>query len=453
MQWTIEWMTIIILTSLTGSIFLGIWVFIGWALERMGYLDIMYDILQMAVFFFIFPVTYLILKHVCDPNELGKGTMFLQTKQILTFSSWFCLIWLVGVGIMSVAGTCAFLSLRKRYQANAGCNEKTKELFRKVCEEMHIPEGKVRLSQTYKVNLSELTGALYPVVVIPDESEAYTEEELRIMFVHELNHYRQKDIWIRYFMLFALMINFFNPIVWVLSLLLHKYGEYACDSKSCRDVGSRKIYCKILFQLSDGQQKKRPYFSARLAENGQKLTRRIRRMERNRRYKRRSPGVAAALCAGMLFGNAAMVYAASNSMIDIYASWYDHTVVQEEETPQVFKELKEYTDFGPSDDLIEIEAEVEENQFPQTVKPGHVYKTPEFPASSGGSIHLSAYIDPRDKMVSIGIIEPDGTKRYLNQTDSLHHKFSLNQTGDYRIFVENHNAVEVDVDAGWLVGK
>ena len=176
-------------------------------------------------------------------------------------------------------------------------------------------------------------------------------------------------------------------------------------------------------------------------------------MERNRKYKRRSPWVAAALCAVMLFGNTVMVYAASNSLVDAYVSWYDDTVVCEEEAPQVMEELVEYTDDGPSDDITVVEENLfaRGRDFTWTVPSKYMKKTAAFQASSGGSIAVTVYIDPTNKTVSVGIVEPDGTRRYVNGSEYVNHKFVLDQTGSYQVFVENNNASSVNVDGNYLV--
>ena len=59
MLWTIDLACAVILMSLTGSIVLLIWFLIGWLLERTGFLDIMYDILQVTVFFFVVPIIWM----------------------------------------------------------------------------------------------------------------------------------------------------------------------------------------------------------------------------------------------------------------------------------------------------------------------------------------------------------------------------------------------------------
>ena len=77
-------------------------------------------------------------------------------------------------------------------------------------------------------------------------------------------------------------------------------------------------------------------------------------------------------------------------------------------------------------------------------------KTPEFDAKAGGSITVTA-VAPADKYVNVGIIEPDGTKRYVQEKGDIYHKFALDQTGKYRVFVENKNAKAVDVEGSYII--
>ncbi|MCI8276068.1 MAG: hypothetical protein HFI66_10790 [Lachnospiraceae bacterium] len=56
-----------------------------------------------------------------------------------------------------------------------------------------------------------------------------------------------------------------------------------------------------------------------------------------------------------------------------------------------------------------------------------------------------------DKYVNAGIIEPDGTKRYVREKGDILHKFSLDQTGKYRVFVENKNDGAVDVEGSYII--
>ena len=61
MTWTINLTALIVLTTLTGSILLVFWYWIGKALERIGYLNISFRFLQLVLCFFIFPLAFLVL--------------------------------------------------------------------------------------------------------------------------------------------------------------------------------------------------------------------------------------------------------------------------------------------------------------------------------------------------------------------------------------------------------
>ena len=88
--------------------------------------------------------------------------------------------------------------------------------------------------------------------------------------------------------------------------------------------------------------------------------------------------------------------------------------------------------------------------FTWTVSGNVLRKTPEFDAKAGGSINVTV-VGPADKYVNVGIIEPDGTKRYVREKGDIYHKFALDQTGKYRVFVENKNAGAVDVEGSYIV--
>ena len=56
-----------------------------------------------------------------------------------------------------------------------------------------------------------------------------------------------------------------------------------------------------------------------------------------------------------------------------------------------------------------------------------------------------------NQYVNVGVIEPGGTKRYVWEKGDIYDKFSLDQTGKYRVFVENKNDGAVDVEGSYIV--
>ena len=78
-------------------------------------------------------------------------------------------------------------------------------------------------------------------------------------------------------------------------------------------------------------------------------------------------------------------------------------------------------------------------------------QTPVFRGTTGGSITVTMEITPDNKTVSVGIVEPDGTRRYVNGSRLVYHEFKLDQSGSYRVFVQNNNSTAVEVEGSYIV--
>lgn len=64
MAWTVNWMYMILMTSLTGGVFTLIWYGVSRALERTGYLNITYKMLKVILIFWYCPFMYYLLLYM-----------------------------------------------------------------------------------------------------------------------------------------------------------------------------------------------------------------------------------------------------------------------------------------------------------------------------------------------------------------------------------------------------
>lgn len=72
-------------------------------------------------------------------------------------------------------------------------------------------------------------------------------------------------------------------------------------------------------------------------------------------------------------------------------------------------------------------------------------KTSSFYVSAGGSIYVAVSVDPDDKNVNVGIIDSDGSKRYIIGSGDITHEFAIDTSGYYSVFVENRTTTSIDV--------
>ncbi len=63
----------------------------------------------------------------------------------------------------------------------------------------------------------------------------------------------------------------------------------------------------------------------------------------------------------------------------------------------------------------------------------------------GGEIQLTVNITPTNHTTHVGIIQPDGTRRYVAGTGVFGHTFAIKQTGTHYIYVENPGSGSIDV--------
>lgn len=97
------------------------------------------------------------------------------------------------------------------------------------------------------------TGLLKPNIILPKQMDYSNNQTLNFVLTHELVHINRFDNALKLFMLLALAIHWFNPLVWVMLFLLNKDIEFSCDEKVMSIVGEeyRADYATALISLAE----------------------------------------------------------------------------------------------------------------------------------------------------------------------------------------------------------
>ncbi len=72
-------------------------------------------------------------------------------------------------------------------------------------------------------------GILKPVILIPNES--YADKDMYFIIKHELIHILRRDSYVKLIRLIVLSLNWYNPLVYVLSRHLEEWCEASCDEQ------------------------------------------------------------------------------------------------------------------------------------------------------------------------------------------------------------------------------
>ena len=110
-------------------------------------------------------------------------------------------------------------------------------------------------------------GIVYPVVLLPDDADAWPEERRRFVLVHEMAHVKRLDALTQLAGQLALALFWFNPLVWMANRRMQLEREHACDDYVLRHGTSASQYAEELLAMvrslgTPGRASAQPAFAA-----------------------------------------------------------------------------------------------------------------------------------------------------------------------------------------------
>ena len=126
--------------------------------------------------------------------------------------------------------------------------------LQKIQEEMGI-KNKVRLLH-YPMSQSPMLIGFRDILIVLPESD-YTEEELQLVFRHELTHYKHYDVLINLLAILVKSLHWFNPIVRLACRETQEVGEMYCDYDvlNDQDMHYRTFYGETILTMIDRSKK------------------------------------------------------------------------------------------------------------------------------------------------------------------------------------------------------
>ena len=100
-----------------------------------------------------------------------------------------------------------------------------------------------------------------PAIVIPEGTE---EKELHFVLLHEQTHIKDRDAVLKTLALFALSLNWFNPLVWFMVKIFERDIERYCDERVLKKIGAEKalFYANTILDFAERESLSLNYFSA-----------------------------------------------------------------------------------------------------------------------------------------------------------------------------------------------
>jgi beta-lactamase regulating signal transducer with metallopeptidase domain len=461
MIWIINFMCAVLLTSLTGTVLFLVWYAIGRLLEFFGFVNIVYELLKAVLVFWYVPISFLVLRLDYAALDVWGGFLFINYSPDIRKATFaVCAVWMAGVVLFLAKYILDNLVMVYRYRNASPIPDNGWDCFDRVCEELHIRADRVDVVESMHENISKIGGILKPTIVLPVEE--FEDYEYRIMFIHELTHYKQKVLWLRHLTAVALAFHFFNPFIWLFDRKVQEWGETACDYDSIKLVGDVGTYFKVLLKMADDD-KNRSSLSANLVERNGDLEIRVQRMKRSYRLMNtKKKWMAALSVVAMMVVSTFSVSAATISAGNTYMTLYNASVVEEDfgtDTYSDEQELEMQFAEGLDEGFTETEGEVEHYKKGARWSDGISWdiskkaskRTASFTANKGDTISIMVVSSPSDATIHAGIINPDQTRYYVSGSGYLSYQFPCESTGTYCVYVQNMSDVKVEVTATYIV--
>lgn len=480
MKWINDVVFAILAAHVWGSLMLFVWLQAVKKLSKRGYSRALFWLLRCVVVAYLLPFGFCLLIAVDGYFRGWDGRLFEWTPIITVVNHALFIAWLIGLffnfGKIWKEWRVTRVYLRDAFPADL----KSQSRFREVCKEIKKRPGRVKLYQKFGLRCGITTGILRPRIVLPDDKLNPVVE--KVTMIHELIHYKRRDLWFLYASKIIETIHWFNPLSRSLSEYMNQWNEYACDYESCIALGNSKMYAIVLCNVAE--QNQQGLFSS-IGTEPMTLSRRIEMMVNMQKARKKLKFLGTIAAIAVSFASVTSTFAATGVMAEGYKRLYDLTMVEDvekgvsavvgdadlvnesTETPEYPDNSNinpaDYVNTGivfndvlPIDGYTVVEGEVDNlargtgANFNWTLTYDYLQTSGYFRVSKGQTIAISGKITPVGKIIRVGIIEPNGARRCVYATGSFAQNFPVNHTGDHKVYAINDNSEVVNLSGGYL---
>lgn len=159
------------------------------------------------------------------------------------------IVWLLGaLAILArfVAGTLAVSRLARRSERVD--DGRWLSLTQRIAMRLGVARP-VTLLRSGRFDVPVTWGIVYPVVLLPDDADQWSDERRRYVLVHETAHVKRVDALTQLVAQLTLAAFWFNPFVWIAAHRMRVEREHACDDYVLREGTPASTYAADLLAM------------------------------------------------------------------------------------------------------------------------------------------------------------------------------------------------------------
>lgn len=186
-----------------------------------------------------------------DLNEVSNGNTneiaWVNSKQIKLIN-FIQIVWIAGMVISFLFYLINFIIFKIKIKEHL--EKLDSKLFEQIKSELNI-KRKVNLCKCSLINSPLFVGFVSPIILMPYTN--YADEELKLIYKHELTHFKRMDVWYKLILVIASVVHWFNPLVYLMRRYASKDIEYTCDDIVTKDLSleQRKEYSRVILKTME----------------------------------------------------------------------------------------------------------------------------------------------------------------------------------------------------------
>jgi beta-lactamase regulating signal transducer with metallopeptidase domain len=174
-----------------------------------------------------------------------------------TMEKSFIVVWLLGVLVLMIISFVRNRVFARKLDAKQVTKEEMNLTFKNCKDKLRV-QANIPLVQTDKVTSPSLYGVFRPMLLLPEQvQDKLSSKQFTYVFVHELVHFKHKDIFVNWLTHFLVILHWFNPLIWFVNYKMREDQELACDEFALSYIGTEQAgdYGLTLLHLLEGYSK------------------------------------------------------------------------------------------------------------------------------------------------------------------------------------------------------
>lgn len=306
------------------------------------------------------------LENVVGIEESGRLHMSFRTYIFWIWAAWMC-----GLLLLSLYNGRKYRAFKILKRCPRIEKPNYLAIMDRVKKEVGISRN-IELLWDGGVGTALTMGVFRCYVIMPDTG--LSDEEIYYILKHELIHAKRRDVGWRYLGLFALLMHWFNPLVYLYVFLLTEYSELSCDEILIRDLDALEVadYGLLMVEMAQKNGKRQWRHGTYFSLDTKLLKWRVKNMiqpEERKRWRRVKRTASLLMGLTILFGGSLTVCAYEDSRVisDVEQSLMETSkekqvqwnFIKDEEIEVPEEKSLDFTDFVADDgtcyDLSELQ--------------------------------------------------------------------------------------------------